>query len=524
MVVLIREKALSELIGFILLLALLILLASLYLTYVVPANGREAEIAHMDYIKGQFLDYKISTDALRVNRANNVPVSQAITLGTQGVKTAGMFAGFQLFSPVFSSGEISVRHTNPPEKLSVTVKNPLYSSSYIASLGNPADYNPNYLMNEMIIPDSGSGIIALNQTPSHLYVNFSTSSVTHVDLPVKKRYPAEFPSEYGMDITGPECTITLTAVPRYLTKDYNWTYLFHAPDNTTYNEYWIRYQTDLLLHIIKGGVNILDRYPVYTNILNTTERSGNYTIDLMDPAYGLSPGGIDFSKNLSVQKYNPASVDFTVASSATTGYDNASLPASLPVPVSPISESGSTSTERFMGRLEYRSHNVYYQNQENFVYQLGGVYVNQTEGSSPLNIPPLSITRSADTNSLNVDITDISLSGETAISGSSPVQVQTTLDNIRYSGLDSSQPNAGSVIIKVENTDRPDLWKLIFNSIKKNAGSDAVPMINVTSDQDSSTMIIIGPDTSDTWRDVKLTVTYVDYTVDLDAVGKTIGI
>ena len=78
-----QDKALSELIGFILLLALLILVASLYLTYVVPANGREAEIAHMDYIKGQFLDYKISTDALWINR-QMVTIAQAITLGDPG--------------------------------------------------------------------------------------------------------------------------------------------------------------------------------------------------------------------------------------------------------------------------------------------------------------------------------------------------------------------------------------------------------------------------------------------------------
>ncbi|HWQ67063.1 MAG TPA: hypothetical protein VN372_09345, partial [Methanospirillum sp.] len=128
MVELKREEALSELIGFILILALLVVLSSLYLTYFVPADGREGEIAHMNYIKGQFLDYKINTDSLWINNVKDVTITQAITLGTQGVKTTSVFAGFQLFTPIFSSGELKIGSNNPREKLITTVTNPLYTS------------------------------------------------------------------------------------------------------------------------------------------------------------------------------------------------------------------------------------------------------------------------------------------------------------------------------------------------------------------------------------------------------------
>lgn len=517
-----REKALSELIGFILLLALLILVASLYLTYVVPAHGREGEIAHMDYIKGQFLDYKISTDALWINREYNVPIAQAITLGTQGVKTAGMFAGFQLFTPVFSSGELSVHSTSPNEILTTNVENPLYSYSYVSQQGS-STYTP-AIMNETVLP----GTISVNQTPAHLYLNFSTSAMTRTDdVPIMRSYNA-FPPEYGATFTGPDYYITLKAAPRYLTKDFNWTYQFLTPDMRS--DYWVRFQTDLLLSIRKGDINILENYPVYSDIRNTTERTANYTIDLMDPAYGFSDKENDFSL-VNAQKYNLSSLDtsnFVVGTSATSGYTDITAGSSqnTQVPIYPIDESGSPIQNRKMGRLEFRSHNVYYRTQQNFIYQLGGIFVNQTDGSSPLNLPLISVTQ-PDSRTLKVDITDISLSGDTAIAGSSPVQVQTTLRSLSNSPLDTSHPNAAFVVLTVKNTDNQDLWKLIFNAIKKNSGITDENIIRVESIPGTNTtsLIISGPTyTQNTTRDIQLTMNYVDFNVELDAVGKTTGI
>lgn len=521
-----REKALSELIGFILLLALLILVASLYLTYVVPAHGREGEIAHMDYIKGQFLDYKISTDALWINREYNVPIAQAITLGTQGVKTAGMFAGFQLFTPVFSSGELSVRQNSPAERLTTIVANPLYSSSYVrqSGAGNFAES----IMNKTSAPDTNTQInLAINNTPRHLLLNFSTSAITQESTPVKRLY-ADFPANYGIILKGQsnDYEVQLKAVPRYLTKDFNWTYEWITPDKK--DEYWIRYQTDLLLNIKSGGVNILDNYPIYTNIDRLPNRStAYYVIDLMDPAYGLVQKESQYDY-IELQKFNnsptPVYNNFAVTLTATTGFNNTTITPNTLVTVSPVSESGDLVTDtRYMGRLEFRSHNVYYRVQENFVYQLGGIYVNQSDGYSPLNLPFIAINNQPGKNSLKIDLTDVSLSGDTAIAGSSPVQIQTTLNNVRYSALDTGQENAAFVIIKIENTDRPDIWKLIFNAIKKNAGTSAGP-ITVASDTSSATMMIQGPVVDNSTRDIILAETFVDFNVALDAVGKTVGI
>jgi hypothetical protein len=58
------EPGLSEVIGFVLIIGLIVVEASLYLTYGVPAQGRENEIVHMNEIKDQFVGYKLSLDSL----------------------------------------------------------------------------------------------------------------------------------------------------------------------------------------------------------------------------------------------------------------------------------------------------------------------------------------------------------------------------------------------------------------------------------------------------------------------------
>ena len=380
-----REDGLSELIGFILLLALVVTIASLYLTYGVPATGREDEIAHMDYIKQQFLDYKMAVDSLWINNAQDVAISQAITLGTQGVKTSGMFGGFNLFRPVFSGGTIMVRNYNPSEKLITSIKNPLYSSSYAKNHGS--DYIINVTYPETFFPTTP---IILNDTPSHLYVNFSTDEITQQNDPAKFTY-SNFPTDYGVNIssTNPfDYRITIKAKIKNVTTDFNWTSLIDHPTNST-DVYWLRYITDLVLTINKHGISILDNYPLYTNINNKT----NYTIDLMDPAYGLSQyEGIfkEFSSsNITGLK------KFLVSYSAKSGYINASSSPTDSFIIYPYNSDGTTSSLPLLGRLEYQSHNNYYQTQENFVYQMGGVYVNQTEGSTPLNLPLISIVKSS---------------------------------------------------------------------------------------------------------------------------------
>jgi hypothetical protein len=73
-----------KVIGFILILVVVITAVSIYLTYSVPAQGREKEILHMNEIRDQFVMYKLGVDALWTNGQVNTAMSTTFNLGTLG--------------------------------------------------------------------------------------------------------------------------------------------------------------------------------------------------------------------------------------------------------------------------------------------------------------------------------------------------------------------------------------------------------------------------------------------------------
>jgi len=109
------EVALSEVIGFVLLLGLVVAALALYMVYVVPINGRENEITQMNYIQNQFTDYKFTLDNIRtsmlVNNLSPVMTSTSIYLGTPGGNTGAGGLFVYLLKPQTSSGTLSINNT-----------------------------------------------------------------------------------------------------------------------------------------------------------------------------------------------------------------------------------------------------------------------------------------------------------------------------------------------------------------------------------------------------------------------------
>lgn len=105
------EKALSEVIGFILLLGVVVAAFALWSIYVVPVNGREAEITQMNAVKDRFTDYKFSLDSLWINNQTSATVSTSINLGTGGGNTAASGLFLPLLNPIASSATIAVNNT-----------------------------------------------------------------------------------------------------------------------------------------------------------------------------------------------------------------------------------------------------------------------------------------------------------------------------------------------------------------------------------------------------------------------------
>ena len=110
-----NNNALSEVIGFVLLLAIVVVVLSFYVTYVVPATGRETEIAQMNRISTQFTDYKFTLDNIRtsilVNNLSPVMTSTAFSLGTGGSSTSAGGLFIPLLKPAASFATISVYKT-----------------------------------------------------------------------------------------------------------------------------------------------------------------------------------------------------------------------------------------------------------------------------------------------------------------------------------------------------------------------------------------------------------------------------
>ncbi len=123
-----NDVGLSEVIGFILLLGLVAAAFSMWMVYVVPVNGREAEIIQMDGVKDRFTDYKISLDSLWVNSNNRtnaplsyVTLSTSFNLGTGGGNTQASGLFLPMLNPIASSAVISI--LNNSESMSITTGN-----------------------------------------------------------------------------------------------------------------------------------------------------------------------------------------------------------------------------------------------------------------------------------------------------------------------------------------------------------------------------------------------------------------
>jgi len=107
------EHALSEVIGFVLILGVIVMALAMYQLYGVPALGRENEILHMNAVKDRLIDYKISLDSLWINALGSeilegTTLSTSFDLGTEGGYTQGGGVYFPIMAPIPSGGAISI--------------------------------------------------------------------------------------------------------------------------------------------------------------------------------------------------------------------------------------------------------------------------------------------------------------------------------------------------------------------------------------------------------------------------------
>lgn len=155
-----NEEGLSEVVGFVLLLGVLVMALSVYQIYAVPAQGRANEIEHMNMVKDRFIDYKIALDSLWVNKNNvtGVTLSTAFDLGTGSAATGGGGLSLPILSPVGSSGAVSVRSGGAV--LTITTPNgaesiPLGSLQYVSGNNYWVDQTWTYQMGGVFLTQTG---------------------------------------------------------------------------------------------------------------------------------------------------------------------------------------------------------------------------------------------------------------------------------------------------------------------------------------------------------------------------------
>ena len=398
-----NEYALSEVIGFVLILGVIVVAFSLYLTYGIPAQGRGNEIAHMNDIRDEFTNYKIGVDSLWTNHQTSTVIGNTFSLGTPGQTTQGSNSIIPVLQPVGSSGTISINQRTPtPEIFSVT------STSYIL--------NTSSMLSDPQLPIPSSTVVQTFQNPlSTLFINISASAVNQND--------AITSNTRSVIVSGTSWGATINITPRIVISPVDYT-------NTT--------QTDLTITVTKNGQTTLAGTAVYSNI----QANQNYTINLLDDAYGIRssltyPATVNYS--------NPSPTITAVAIDQYAYQKQANYVYAVP-----------------MGALEYSANNNYWIPQS-YYYQMGGVFLSQSDGITYKLPPSITFAYGLDRN-ISVNIIALAYDGSSSgvLGGSSQVQVGTSLDSdstdLPYAPV---SPNTWNMNINITTTDprAVEMWK-----------------------------------------------------------------
>jgi hypothetical protein len=134
------EDGISEVVGFVVILAIVVASLSLYLTYALPVLGREDEIKEMDSVRAWFVDYKTGTDQLWLHSPlvpgdvsgsdegpelfnstiGQVTLRRVINAGT--LREKGFVERyFPLLAPIPSSAEVSVKSGGSPDSETLVI-------------------------------------------------------------------------------------------------------------------------------------------------------------------------------------------------------------------------------------------------------------------------------------------------------------------------------------------------------------------------------------------------------------------
>lgn len=420
-----RDYGLSEVIGFVLIIGIIVILASLYLVYGVPAQGRENEILHMNEVKDEFVTYKVGLDSLFTNNKVGTTISNSFNLGTSGGFSQGTFSFLPVLNPMSSGGTLAINPVGTNQRVTDNETLSISSQSIITST-------------DAVKVDDLPALV--NISPSHIYINFSSFQSTDLDA---NRY-------LGVQLNGTNWIALVNLTPR-TTFFRNFTYS-GSGGSLNYEDKYNYNRSDLTLTVIKNNQITLQELILRSNVTTGTP----YSVDLLDPAYGLN-NFITYPVYLHLSVYNPLFP--TITGNVTYGFKETSY--------------NYTTT---LGSIEYQAQNNYWITQK-YYYQMGGVFLEQVDGNTTYKLPP-EITFAYD-NPLNPKILTVSInalsidptisSNHGTVAGNSPVQLKTTLTNITAMPFVAGTANTKWITLGVNTTDDKAraMWKNYFDYTAK---------------------------------------------------------
>jgi hypothetical protein len=418
-----KEPGLSEVIGFLMIVALLAILFSMYLLYVVPIQGRDAEISHMKYITQEFIGLKADIDGLIINNKINMPIARSFELGTLSSVGSGALSILPLSSFIEATGTLMVNEQN--DFLSVIVNGDMVDLSNIPPIVPPPVSNPVYEI-ECIDPDR-CPLTPINFTINDRFYNITT----------KARY------SFNDSLYDP-ATSTLR---------YNYSFILDLGPSVLYpNNSPVTLQFDPIILVNRT-------YDLVVQVFNnTTPNPGPYISEktLIE--------NLTFGRNYTYHILK----DNDLIPNNTSDYFYINPSESIPAD---LYQDQTISTKAGMfpprvGSFTYESANRYWVNQ-NLLYEMGGLFLNQPAdgGSSVMLIPSIALTSLRNVSqdpdpdfNLKVSINNIRITDTEDISGSVSAQIFTKVDQI-YQNIFNGSTNIASDYGTSPATASP-LWKM----------------------------------------------------------------
>ena len=409
-------EGLSEAVGFLLILAILMVTLTLYLTYLVPAMGRENEISQMAGVKERFTEYKLDIDSLWTGSQCTTAYGPALSLG--GGTDTGMLSFFPFLSPVKAGAVLALNQRGE----SITIN----SSSYFLSSTGGASQNG-------IITVTGTSV-QVNTAPQHFFINIT---------------PSDIYAQHGVQINSSNWNVWVNITPNYYYYNQvgitvNATYGNITSSTYSSNSTWN--STDITVNTNINNLPVVSNLVVYKGI----GTSNVYPVDLMNAVYGISttfqsPQTIGISVN---------DTGITASYLLSYGYILSGINTTWP-----------------MGSIEFRSNNNYYVPQT-YYYQMGGVFLEQNDGSSA-EVPP-SISISLANSSPVVKIGEILIQGSVTdanVSGNAPIMLTSAVTNIAPAPLLAGNNTQWvNLTIQAASANAASMWNQTFKTLAFQGG------------------------------------------------------